>query len=285
MQARVRAQLSVNAAALSRFAFGWPVACIILAVYMTMTGATLPELPAQYWWSAWAAGFCQMVATNLIIISFGKQSLVGGTAYMKTETLIVAILGWAVLQEQLGLLIILGIVVAFLGVVMVAQPAGKLGGRLAADWVRGLKSPAALTGLAAALLFAFTAIFIKLSANAVETDSRSYAGLIVLVAVLGFQLIMQGAWGLWREPAQVRAMFAHWRVTGQIGILAALASAGWFVAYAHAPVALVGIVGQTQILWTLGFGRFYLKEPLGRNELLGITLVTIGVVMALASAF
>ena len=41
-------------------------------------------------------------------------------------------------------------------------------------------------------------------------------------------------------------------------------------------------VGQMEILFTLGFGRFYLREKLSRIELLGALLVVVGVVLVLA---
>lgn len=281
VQQRIRAEMSVNAAALSRFFFGWPIACAMLASYMATTGrSALPALDASFWWFAWAAGFAQMLATNLIIMSFGFRNLVSGTAYMKVETLIVAFLGWLILGETLAPLAWLGIAIAFLGILSVSVEGGARG---LLQWLRGLKQPAALTGLSAGFLFALTAIFIKQSANAIVDVERTYAGLIVLTAVLGFQALMQGTYVIIREPDQFRAMLVRWRVTAQVGLLAAIASAGWFIAYAHAPVALVGIVGQTQILYTLGFGRFYLKEPLSQRELTGILLVGIGVIMALAS--
>ncbi|GAB5482153.1 MAG: DMT family transporter [Parasphingorhabdus sp.] len=281
VQQRIRAEMSVNAAALSRFFFGWPIACAMLASYMAATGrSALPPLDTSFWWFAWAAGFAQMLATNLIIMSFGFRNLVSGTAYMKVETLIVAFLGWLILGETLAPLAWLGIAIAFLGILSVSVEGGARG---LLQWLRGLKQPAALTGLSAGFLFALTAIFIKQSANAIPEVERTYAGLIVLTAVLGFQALMQGLYVIIREPDQFRAMLKRWRVTAQVGVLAATASAGWFIAYAHAPVALVGIVGQTQILYTLGFGRFYLKEPLSRGELTGILLVGIGVTMALAS--
>ncbi len=281
VQQRIRAEMSVNAAALSRFFFGWPIACAMLASYMATTGRNaLPALDASFWWFAWAAGFAQMLATNLIIMSFGFRNLVSGTAYMKVETLIVAFLGWLILGETLAPLAWLGIAIAFLGILSVSVEGGARG---LLQWLRGLKQPAALTGLSAGFLFALTAIFIKQSANAIVDVERTYAGLIVLTAVLGFQALMQGTYVIIREPDQFRAMLVRWRVTAQVGLLAAIASAGWFIAYAHAPVALVGIVGQTQILYTLGFGRFYLKEPLSQRELTGILLVGIGVIMALAS--
>ncbi len=282
VQQRIRAEMSVNAAALSRFFFGWPIACMMLAGYMLVTGrAALPDLGGSFWLFAWLAGFAQMLATNLIIMSFGFRNLVSGTAYMKTETLIVALLGWLILGETLAPLAWLGIGIAFMGILFVSVEGGARG---LLQWLRGLKKPAALTGLSAGFLFALTAIFIKQSANAIVDVERTYAGLTVLTAVLGFQALMQGAYVIIREPDQFRAMLVRWRVTAQVGLLAATASAGWFIAYAHGPVALVGILGQTQILYTLGFGRFYLKEPLGQNEVTGIILVGIGVIMALASS-
>ncbi|MEO9500635.1 MAG: DMT family transporter [Parasphingorhabdus sp.] len=282
MQQRIRAEMSVNAAALSRFFFGWPIACMMLAGYMLATGRTaLPTLDASFWWFAWLAGFAQMLATNLIIMSFGFRNLVSGTAYMKTETLIVAFLGWFILGEALAPLAWMGIGIAFAGILFVSVEGGARG---LIQWLRGLKQPAALTGLSAGLLFALTAIFIKQSANEIADVERTYAGLIVLTAVLGFQALMQGLYVIIREPDQFRAMLVRWRITAQVGILAAIASAGWFIAYAHAPVALVGILGQTQILYTLGFGRFYLNEPLSQSELTGILLVGTGVIMALASS-
>ncbi|MEO0440433.1 MAG: DMT family transporter [Pseudomonadota bacterium] len=282
VQQRIRAEMSVNAAALSRFFFGWPIACAMLAGYMLVVGKTaLPDLSLSFWTFAWLAAFAQMLATNLIIMSFGFRNLVSGTAYMKTETLIVALLGWLILGEVLAPLAWLGIGIAFLGILFVSIEGGAKG---LIQWLRGLKQPSALTGLSAGFLFALTAIFIKQSANAIDDVERTYAGLIVLTAVLGFQALMQGAYVLIREPDQFRAMLLRWRVTAQVGVLAATASAGWFIAYAHGPVALVGILGQTQILYTLGFGRFYLKEPLSQSELTGIMLVGAGVIMALASS-
>lgn len=283
VQQRIRAELSVNAAALSRFFFGWPVSWLMLGGFMLATGrSALPELGTAFWAFAWAAGFAQMLATNLIIMSFGHRNLISGTAYMKVETVIVALLGWWLLGEALSLLAWVGIGIVFAGIIILSSERGLRG---VMRWFRGLGRPAALTGLSAALLFALTAIFIKYAANSIPAaESRTFSGLTVLVAVLGFQAVMQSGWALLREPDQFAAMLRRWRVTGQVGLLAALASAGWFIAYAHAPVALVGILGQTQIFYTLGFGRWYLKEPVSRDELSGLLLVGAGVVLTLAAS-
>ncbi len=66
--------------------------------------------------------------------------------------------------------------------------------------------------------------------------------------------------------------------------LSAAGSVGWFSAYALAPIALVRAVGQAEILFTLAFGRFYLREGLARAELVGALLVVGGVVLVLLGA-
>jgi uncharacterized membrane protein len=107
------------------------------------------------------------------------------------------------------------------------------------------------------------------------------AALTVLVAVLGLQAVMQGSYVAIRETNQLRKIFKSWRISGQVGLLAALGSACWFTAFASAPVALVRAVGQVEVIFTLAFGRFYLKEKLARSEFIGLMFVALGVVLSL----
>jgi drug/metabolite transporter (DMT)-like permease len=71
-----------------------------------------------------------------------------------------------------------------------------------------------------------------------------------------------------------------WRISGQVGLLSSLGSACWFTGFATAPVALVRIVGQVEVAFTLGFGHFYLGERMTRSEVSGLLLVVGGVVLA-----
>jgi drug/metabolite transporter (DMT)-like permease len=112
-----------------------------------------------------------------------------------------------------------------------------------------------------------------------------FAALVTLVAVLFLQLMMQGGYVLVRERDQIPKVIRTWRVSGQVGLLAALGSACWFTGFATAPVALVRAVGQVEVIFTLGFGRFYLKEPLAKSEAMGLFLVAVGVVLALIGSF
>jgi drug/metabolite transporter (DMT)-like permease len=46
-----------------------------------------------------------------------------------------------------------------------------------------------------------------------------------------------------------------------------------------APVALVRSVGQVEMVFTLLFSRFYLKEPMKPTDVLGLALIVGGVVL------
>ena len=105
--------------------------------------------------------------------------------------------------------------------------------------------------------------------------------LVTLVVTNILQTLMQGGWLLVREPDQVRAVFRTWRSSAQVGALSACGSACWFTGFALAPVALVRAVGQVEILFTLLFSRFFLRESMTRTEVLGALTVVCGVVLVL----
>jgi len=82
-----------------------------------------------------------------------------------------------------------------------------------------------------------------------------------------------------REPAQLRLAFTTWRSSAWVGALSACGSACWFTAFAMAEVALVRSVGQIEIVFTLLFSRFYLKETLKPGDVVGLALVVCGVLV------
>jgi len=126
---------------------------------------------------------------------------------------------------------------------------------------------------------------VKLATGELPIDDSIAAALITLVVVLVLQALMHGSWVLLREPATLRAIVRTWRSSSQVGLFAALGSACWFTGFATAPVAFVRLVGQVEVLFTLGFSHWYLRERVRRHEAAGLLLVSLGVALALAGAF
>ena len=280
LQQKLRHLLSVNGAGFVRFLYGAPTALVLLLAALAVSGGALPRPTG--WTLVWAiaGGLTQIVATNLLIMAFGYRNFAVGTAYSKTEAVQTALVAWVLLHEALAPGAILGIAVG-LGGVMTLSLAGR--GVTPRALLAATVQPAALCGLGAGLGFAFTTVFIKLGNRSVDHPSVFVRALFVLVLTNTLQTLMQGAWLAWREPAELRKAFTTWRSSVWVGTLSACGSAGWFTAFAMTEVALVRSLGQVEIVFTLLFSRFYLKETLTRSDVAGLILVVAGVLLIVAA--
>lgn len=278
LQQRLRGQLSVNGAGVVRFLYGVPFGVLFLTAYCLATGQTPPAPTTGFLAACAAGGLAQIAGTNLLIMAFGYRNFAVGTAYSKTEAVQGAVLAWLLLGETISPLSVGGILVGLAGV-LVLSLAGK--GLNAAELARATVQPAALCGLGAGLGFAFSAVFIKAANQALPQVDLVLNALTGLVVMNAMQTVMQGSYMLLREPAQARLVFTTWRDSMWVGALSACGSASWFTAFAFAPVALVRAVGQVEMVFTLLFSRFYLKETLRPGDVAGLVLVVCGVVVVL----
>jgi drug/metabolite transporter (DMT)-like permease len=276
MQQKLRHLLSVNGAGFVRFLYGAPTALVLFIGSLIGTGLPVPRPNAAFLVHCTAGGLLQILATNLLILSFGYRNFAVGTAYSKTETAQSAIVALIVLHEVLKPVSWLGICIGLAGV-MTLSLAGR--GLRPMDLARATVQPAALAGLGAGFLFAFTTVFIKLANQALTGPSLFVRALFVLVVTNTLQTLMQGAYLAWHEPRELLKAFTTWRSSSWVGTLSALGSACWFTAFAIAPVALVRSVGQVEIVFTLMFSRFYLKETLKSGDVAGLVLVVCGVLL------
>ena len=276
LQQKLRSLLSVNGAAFVRFLYGAPTALVLLLLALGGTGAPVPAPSAGFLLACLAGGLFQILATNLLIMAFGYRNFAVGTAYAKTESVQAAIIALIVLHEVLVPLAWVGIGVS-LGGVMTLSLAGR--GLHPRDLAAATMQPAALCGLSAGLLFALTAVSIKIATQSIGGHSLLIRALFALVVMNAMQVVMQGGYLAWRDPQELRKAFTTWRVSCWAGALSAAGSACWFTAFALTEVALVRSVGQIEIVFTLLFSRFYLKETLRRGDVAGLLLVVGGVLL------
>lgn len=276
LQQKLRNLLSVNGAGFVRFLYGAPTALILLLGALAVTGLPLPALTPRALALSLAGGMCQILGTNLLIMAFGYRNFAVGTAYSKTEAVQSAIIALIVLHEVLKPAAWIGIAIGLTGV-MTLSLAGR--GLRPREIVAATVQPAALCGLGAGFLFALTAVFIKLANQALSGPNLVVRALLVLVVTNTLQTLVQGGWLLWRERPQLRRALTSWRTSMWAGTLSACGSACWFSAFALTDVALVRSVGQVEIVFTLLFSRFYLRETLKRGDVAGLVLVVGGVLL------
>ena len=204
LQQKLRGQLSVNAAGFVRYLYALPVALLFVVAGYGLMGEPWPMPNARFLADCAAGGLLQILGTTLLIMAFGYRNFAVGTAYAKTEAVQGAIIAWIILGEALTPLALLGIAIGLVGV-LVLSLAGR--GLKSGELLAATFQPAALCGLGAGFVFAFTAIFIKDANRALPGD------IVVLKAVFGLlvtnlmQTLMQGSYLLLREPDQLRAAF------------------------------------------------------------------------------
>ncbi|MEW4467558.1 DMT family transporter [Parasphingorhabdus sp. JC815] len=278
LQQRLRSELSVSAAGLVRYLYGLPFAMGFLAIWLWVQDGYIPPLKLSFIGFAALGGIGQMAGTILLIMAFGHRGFVVGTAFSKTEAMQVALVTALLFDERLPLLAWLGIVAGVAGILILAL-AGR--GIKTRQLIQALAQPAALCGLGAGSMFAIAAIAIKLATAELSQAGIIGSAMITLVAVMAIQSSVHLIWIILRDRPALYDVVQSWRTSNQVGLLSALGSACWYIGFAVAPAALVRIVGQVEIIFTVGFAHFYLREPVKWHEAAGLFLVVSGVVLAL----
>lgn len=278
LQQKLRGQLSVNAAAVVRYLYGVPFGVAFVLLYLGIFGGSLSSPSWLYLFYCVLGGFGQIIGTNLLIMSFGHRGFAVGTAYSKTEAVQAAFIALIFLGESFAPLAWLGIAVSVGGTLYLS-----LAGRVTSlrEMLAATMQPSAIYGLGAGLAFALCALAIRAATMTLDGPDATLRALETLVVINTLQTLMQGGWLVATEPSSIPALFRTWRSSVQVGALSASGSACWFTGFAYAPVALVRAVGQVEILFTLLFSRFFLKERMKRTDIIGALTVVAGVVLVL----
>jgi drug/metabolite transporter (DMT)-like permease len=278
LQQRLRGVLGVQAAGFVRYCYALPTDIVLLAVFAGLSDAPLPHPDLRFIVLCALGGLMQIFGTVLLIRAFGYRNFAVGTAYAKTEALQGALIGLALLGDHLSALAWLGIGIGVIGVLVLSLAGRGLRGRaLLAATIQ----PAALCGLGAGFCFTLTGQAVRVATTSMASPDPVVVALMALLITNLLQTLMQGTWLAATEKSEFIAAFTHWRSSIWIGTLSAVGSACWFFGFASAPVALVRALGQVEMVFTLGFSRFYLREVLRGADIAGLVLVVAGVILVL----
>src|SRR5262249_15523895 len=97
-------------------------------------------------------------------------------------------------------------------------------------------------------------------------------GLAIQVALLSVYLRL-------RAPSVMGAILRAWQPSLLAGLLGALASQFWFLAFALASAASVRTLALVEVLFAQAITRFVFKQATTPREAVGIVLIVLGVVL------
>ena len=270
LQKRLKATLSTWGATAARFVFAAPLACLLLAVLLVSTGRSAPPLNLTFVTGAILGGLAQVLATGLLIHLFSYKNFTVATAFTKTEPVQTALFGIVLLGDRLSLPVALAILVSLVGVILISIPADPAARRSFLD-------RKALIGIASGGLFGLSAVAYRgASLSLVEGDVFLRAA-TTLAFVTAFQALAVLAFLQLREPGEAGRLLRSWRSAAWVGLVGMLGSLAWFTAFTLQNAAHVRALGQVEVIFMIGASILFFKERVTAREIIGVLLVSIGI--------
>jgi drug/metabolite transporter (DMT)-like permease len=268
------------AVTLTRFLYGLPFALAYLGVLVALDDAPPPAPGLGFWLLAPAAALAQIAGTVLLIHLFSLRNFAVGNAYVRTEALLTALVGTLFFGEALALLGWAGIVVSVAGVVSISLARSGLRGR---ELLTGLWHRSTAVGLGAGLAFALSSLFIRSASLSLGEERPLLRAAMTLASVVALQTVLLSLWLGLRRPGELAAVFRQWRLGLFVGVTSILGSFGWFTAMTLERAAYVKAVGQVELVFTLAVSTLFFRERTSGRELLGMALLSLGIVVLLLS--
>src|ERR1700744_2965850 len=214
MQRELTASLGSVGATHVRFLFGFPFALLFLAIVMVAEHAAWPRTSGVFWGWVLAGALTQIGGTALMLRTMTERSFVVTVAYLKTEPILVALMGLAFLGDPLTPAMALAILVAMAGVALISVKPQALTG--------GMKP--ALLGLSSAALFAASAIGYRGAILSLHQANFVLGATFSLAAGLTLQTVLLLAWLLRFNLKTLTALVRRWRPSLLAGFAGAAAS-------------------------------------------------------------
>jgi drug/metabolite transporter (DMT)-like permease len=269
MQRELSGNLGTVGATHVRFLFGFPFALIFLLGLVFGTDVALPRPGWTFWPWVIDGAFAQVAATALMLVAMNERSFVVTIAYLKTEPIQVAIFGLIFLGDAVSWPMMIAILVATSGViVMSTKPGGMVG---------GIKPT--LIGLASGGMFALSAVGYRGAILDLHLPNFIMAATFTLVIGLFMQAVVLSLYLGLRNAAVLLAIMRAWKPSLFAGLMGALASQFWFLAFALATAASVRTLALVEVLFAQLTARFMFGQKTNAREAIGMVLVVAGVVL------
>lgn len=275
MQRSLTETLGTVGASQVRFLYGFPFALVLLALVAAASGWSVPAPTSAFLAFTTAGAITQILATVLMLAAMRERSFAVTTAYIKTEPVLVAVFGVAVLGDHVTMSGALAVVVATAGVVLMAVKPG------AAASLASLR-PAGL-GIAAGAFFALSAVAFRGAILSLPEASFVMRATTTLAWSLGIQSAMLLVWlGLFDRPSLVKS-FKAWRPSLFAGLMGALASQFWFIGFSLTSAANVRTLALVEVVLAQLVSRRLFQQGTSVRELAGMALIVAGVGLLLWS--
>ena len=280
LQKHLTEDLTVLGATFSRLLFGVPMILVGLAGLLSLTGTSLPSPNGTFVAYAWGGGFTQLLGNALLLHLLGLSTFTVGTTYTKTEVIQTVAVSYLVLDDRVETSGLLGILIAFAGVVLMATARSGLS---IASFVSTLRHKPALFGLVVGGLYAVAAVFYRAAALSLSDGDFILRALTTLAWVTTAQAVALAFWLRFRSPGVISRVTKSWTYGLGVGFTGIVASACWYTAFTLQNASYVMAVGQVELIFVYIASRFVFKERMVLWEVLGVLITALGILVVMLS--
>jgi drug/metabolite transporter (DMT)-like permease len=267
MQRKLTGTVGTLGATEVRFFYGLPFAALFLAGVIAWRGWPPAPHAAFVPWLL-AGSLTQIVATGLLLSAMRHEGFVVAIAYSKTEPVQVALFGLVLLGDPLTAGLIAAVVAATAGVMLLSWPGTR----------NGAGPLPVVQGLASAAFFAASSVTYRGAIEQLGGTSFIADATLTLTAGLLLQTIVMLAFSAWHDRRTLAALAAAWKPALLAGLLAAIASQFWFLAFALESAARVRTLGVVEVLFAQIVSLQMFREGLSWRRLAGVGLIGVAMV-------
>lgn len=267
-------KLSTAGATFARFVYSAPLVALVAIIYARTTGQGAPDIPVAFWGYAVLGGTTQIMGTVFVVALFSHRNFAVGITFKKTEVLLSALIGFALLGDMVSVVAVLAMVLGLAGVLLLSDMPSMAGRFHQRIWNKGTA-----LGLAAGLTFGVSGNGYRGASLSLGSGDVFYRAIVTLACVTAFQTGVMAIWMIWRERGEITRVFQAWRIASLVGLSSMAGSICWFTAFTLQTVAYVNALGQIELLFSLLVGAFIFGEKVSPREWQGLTLLTASIVV------
>ena len=273
MQRKLVAEIGTLGATQVRFLYGFPFSILFFLIVRNVDSDIIPAISSSFLIYVSAGAVSQIAATALMLRTMKDKSFSVTTAYTKTEPVQVALVGLVLLGDHLSFTMAIAIMVATIGVMLMANKKGD-------GWTTAGLRPA-FFGISAGGCFALSAVAFRGAIIGLGDQSFVLRATTTLVWSLGIQTSILLIYMVGFNRAALIGSLKAWRSSIFAGFMGAFASQLWFIGFSLTSAAHVRTLALVEVLFAQVVTRKVLIETVSAREWLGMSLVVIGVGMLL----
>ena len=276
IQKKLNKEVSTIASTYVRFAFALPLATILFFIYFK-NFEIINEILVQDNFIIYLllGSISQIIFTFILLYLFKFSNFMVGTSLSKTEVIQIAILEFFILKEKLNIFGSTGIVISTLGIIILSIKDSKL-------FFKNLISKTTLIGLVSGFFLALSVVYFRAAALALNNFESNFEkalstlffGLLVQTVVLTFYIFLF-------EKDQFSKIYKNKFESFLAGIAGFLATISWFYAFTLIQSSFVRALGQVEIIFSYISSRYYFKEKIKPNEIIGVVVFIVGILILL----